>query len=399
MARKNGKDRLYTRVQGASGIVRYYADLRDIGGGQVALKPTGATRATADEDEARILLGRLLEDLKAGRGRKRVARAKSAPVDETRLRAMSNRLLKDNPGDVTDKWLGEVAMRLKRAQEWFGIDRTLESIEPIHIRAWIKKLTDDSLKSGTIRHRLHSLSSVYRYAQALGTVTPHCNPVARLYRKPSARRDRSESQKAKYLEIPDAALVLDAAKCLKRTRRNGLIEFVHPLIATFLLTGGRKAEVLGLTWGDIDFDLRTVTIRPNRWRSLKREWSERTIPLWPQLDEILGQYRDSRKTEDRSGLVFPSPRASRGGPQEMIHDVRKIMRDLRKQSGVSLPDGVTICRHTYATARLQTTDNGKQISLWTVAKELGHKNVSRVEDTYGHPNHFRPRGEVVEYRV
>jgi len=36
--------------------------------------------------------------------------------------------------------------------------------------------------------------------------------------------------------------------------------------------------------------------------------------------------------------------------------------------------------------------------LWTAAKELGHKNVSRVEDTYGHPNHFRPRGEVVEYR-
>ena len=34
-----------------------------------------------------------------------------------------------------------------------------------------------------------------------------------------------------------------------------------------------------------------------------------------------------------------------------------------------------------------------------VAKELGHKNVSRVEDTYGHPNHFRRRGEVVEYRV
>ena len=35
---------------------------------------------------------------------------------------------------------------------------------------------------------------------------------------------------------------------------------------------------------------------------------------------------------------------------------------------------LTKFRHTYATARLQTTDRGKQISLWTVAKELGHKN-------------------------
>ena len=83
----------------------------------------------------------------------------------------------------------------------------------------------------------------------------------------------------------------------------------------------------------------------------------------------------------------------------MIHDVRKIMTDLRKTSRVALSDGVTIFRHTYATARLQTAENGKQISLWTVAKELGHKNVSRVEDTYGYPNHFRPRGEVVEYRA
>ena len=83
----------------------------------------------------------------------------------------------------------------------------------------------------------------------------------------------------------------------------------------------------------------------------------------------------------------------------MINDLRKIMIDLQKDSGVDLPEGVTIFRHTYATARLQTTDGGKQISLWTVAKELGHKNVSRVEDTYGHPSHYRPRGEVVEYRI
>ena len=29
----------------------------------------------------------------------------------------------------------------------------------------------------------------------------------------------------------------------------------------------------------------------------------------------------------------------------------------------------------------------------------GHKNVSRIEDTYGHASHYRPRGEVVEYRM
>ena len=66
----------------------------------------------------------------------------------------------------------------------------------------------------------------------------------------------------------------------------------------------------------------------------------------------------------------------------MINDVRKIMRDLKKESGVDLPGGVTSFRHTYTANRLQTTDNGESISLWIVKSELGHKTVQRVEDTY-----------------
>ena len=263
--------------------------------------------------------------------------------------------------------------------------------------AWITKLAAEGFAKGTIRHHLHAVSSVFRYAHELDTVPASCNPVSKLYRKPSARRDRSQSQRAEYLEIPDAAQVLEAAKNLKRTRRNGLIEFVHPLVATLLLTGGRKTEVLGLTWGDIVFDLGLVTFAPNEWRGLKREWSERTVPLWPQLGEVLEGYRPQDFSP--SDLLFPSPRTAHEGREGMVNDLRKVMVDLRKRSGVDLPGGVTIFRHTYATARLQTTDGGKQIALWTVAKELGHKNVSRVEDTYGHPSHYRPRGEVVEYRI
>ena len=82
----------------------------------------------------------------------------------------------------------------------------------------------------------------------------------------------------------------------------------------------------------------------------------------------------------------------------MIHDLRRALQAASAASGIEAK-GVTIFRHTYATARLQATDNDKQISLWTVAKELGHKTVARIEDTYGHASHYRPRGEVVEYRL
>ena len=82
----------------------------------------------------------------------------------------------------------------------------------------------------------------------------------------------------------------------------------------------------------------------------------------------------------------------------MITDLRKPLGTIATEAGMEMPR-LTKFRHTYATARLQTTDGGSQISLWTVAKELGHKSVARIEDTYGHASHYRPRGEVVEYRI
>jgi len=56
-------------------------------------------------------------------------------------------------------------------------------------------------------------------------------------------------------------------------------------------------------------------------------------------------------------------------------------------------------RHTYATARLQTTDRGAPVAAWTVAKELGHSGTAMLEKTYGHLGEVRHRSEVVEYRV
>ena len=358
MARKSGKDRLYTRAQGKGGVLRYYADLRDLGHGRVALKSSASGRATDDPDEARILLGELLKDIRAGKVPAMKARPKRQRGDETRLGPMAERYIKYNPGDVTPKWLGDQKRMLERAKKEFGTDRPLISIEAKHLEKWIRKLKASGKANGTIRHHAYALSVVYEYAQSIGTVPSAFNPVLDVYRLPSARRERAVSKRAKFLEIPDAAKVLEAARKLQRTPKGGLIEFVYPLIATFLLTGGNKAEVLGLTWGNIDFDLKFVTFKPNKWRSLKRPWRERTVPLWPQLAPILKAHR--KKKGD--GLVFPSPRLAYIGTEGMINDVRKIMRDVKKESGVDLPGGVTIFRHTYATARLQTTPHRTLLS-------------------------------------
>ena len=58
-----------------------------------------------------------------------------------------------------------------------------------------------------------------------------------------------------------------------------------------------------------------------------------------------------------------------------------------------------IFRHTYASARLQTTDHGAPVSIFTVSRELGHGSEALVKRICGHLGTVRHRANVVEYRV
>jgi integrase len=56
-------------------------------------------------------------------------------------------------------------------------------------------------------------------------------------------------------------------------------------------------------------------------------------------------------------------------------------------------------RHTYCAARLQRLDQGAPVSVYTVAKELGHGGDSMVKRVYGHLGQVRHRSKIVEYRA
>jgi integrase len=170
---------------------------------------------------------------------------------------------------------------------------------------------------------------------------------------------------------------------------------IHPLVATFLLTGGRKAEVLGLEVKDVSFDRKTVTFRPNERRSLKTRTSHRTVPLWPQLEEILRPYVFSATAPRGEGLLFPSDRG--GG---MIWDLRKALDAIARSAGWEAGEIRTrVFRHTYCATRLQTLDRGAPVSPWVVSREMGHGGRSLVDRVYGHLGDVRHRSETVEFRV
>lgn len=379
---------------------RFYAYLKDLGGGQEAMIPEGEKRATADRGVAEAILVARVAELKAERegGVKPAKKPGVPPLGEYAAHHLE---LKAKLGKVSEGWLSAAQMRLQRAVAFFGAGRAINTIAVRDVNAWVEWLGAlpsgrngrETLSGGTIRHHLNDLSNVYRRAQGEEVVPVGCNPVSLMLDKPQAER-----REAAWLEPHEAALLLEAAR-LRVPVREDRAGPVHEIIATMLLTGGRQAEVLGLAVGDVSFDRNAVTFRPHPWRSLKTRGSHRTVPLWPQLATILRAYLDGPDAP-KGDLLFPSanPRALGHGDERMVTDLRRPLDEIAERAGWT--PGEIRChqfRHTYTAARLQTLDRGASISAFTVSRELGHGGTSMVERVYGHLGDLRHRAEVVEY--
>jgi integrase len=303
---------------------------------------------------------------------------------------------KKKSGNVTDEWLSLCEHHLTEAVKHFGPERDLSTITTADAREWCEHLQAAGLAGGTVRHYLNVLSNLYKRARAEGVVPSGYDPVGDMPEKPTARRGE-----ARWLEVPDAALLLEAA----RTHRPHIgpkggrepFPFAYELLATFLLTGGREAEVLGLEVDDVSLRRGVVTFRPNKWRRLKTITSHRSVPLWPQLHDVLKAYFPLREQMGSGTLLFPSYRT---GEEAMVSDWRELLDSVVERAGWKAGEiRSKMFRHTYCAARLQTLDQGAPVSVYTVARELGHGGDSLVKRVYGHLGTVRHRSRVVEYRV
>lgn len=388
--------RIYWRVRG--GVRRAYADFRsyaDVGGKQEALTPPGASAATADPDEAEALCLKRLAELKDRRPRGIAgvpARTSLGDCARDYLVAKAGEVNGRTGEPITEQWMEGEELRLDRALQHFGKDRELGAIDVDAARGFDAWLRGQSLSGGTRRHHLNTLGALYRYAGERRLVTPGHNPIALWRKKPAARR-----VEARWLEVPDASLLLEAARIYRPRREKGgrrPIAFAYELVATFLLTGGRESEVLGLEVSDVSLDRGVVTFRPNTWRRLKTATSHRSVPLWPQLREILERYLVERPP---SRLLFPGHWRGR---EATITDFRKVLDAVAERAGWKAGEVRSkMFRHTYCAARLQTLDQGAAVSPFTVGRELGHGGSALVHRVYGHLGEARDRSAVVEYRI
>ena len=422
MPRKR-KAKIYWRNHG--GVRRAWGDFREYarwGGRRTPLICPGETKATTDEVRAHELFARRLQELWDARDAD--TRMEPLTIRPPLHRAIAEYLSAKADEPVTATWVAAHAGFLAKAMAFFGPHIKLAAITTERVLDFMEWLRRQPTPQGrtyseqSVRHHLYALSALYRKAQRKGWVPRAVNPVSLLERheRPKVGRSRTD-----FLEVPDAARMLWAAATYAAKPQEPEMRLAHALVASFLLTGGRQKEVAGLAIRDIRFDLDTVTFQPHPWHKggrLKTEGAERTIPLWPQLREILEGYLAAYRQHLPGQVLFPSPHLTADRP---LTDLRDLLDRVAVRAGLLVPvlDPRTgkqsrtaagqlvwagqrirtrVFRQTYCAARLQTLDHGRPVSLYTVAQELGHESEEMVRRVYGRLGKSRHRAEAPEFR-
>lgn len=439
---KDVKPRLRARCRGGQ-PPRYYADFRDfkdVGGDWEALIPSGEHHATTIPAEAERLAGVRLAELRE----RRDLRPKGAAALRT-LGPFAKHHLEQKAAmeEADEQWLASAQRHLEEARDFFGDRRDLADIQVSDVNEYAAHLRGRSNgRGGTLSgassvHYLNSLSNLFRRAISEQILAMGHNPVAAMVSKPKIRR-----RKTPWLEIPEVAEILAFAKQYVPAREDLALPAFFEILAGFALTGCREAELLGLEVADVDLDRRIITVHPNSWRRLKTENSERPVPIHSQLGDIWEAYLDG-PNRPTGRLMFPG--FTDEGEDRMIVNLRRAFdkmpmpdrlrrartpREMEKAEDKRLallarwdgkkrgpkpkvpreellkpvpktivpPLRSKMLRHSYCAARLQTLDNGKPISIYSVAVEMGHEDTKMVKKVYGHLGKFRYRGEEVEFR-
>ncbi|MGH7582349.1 MAG: tyrosine-type recombinase/integrase [Gemmatimonadales bacterium] len=393
-----------------AGPPRAYGDFRFLGAGQEPLVAPGEKFATTDPVTASQLYATRLAVLSDGSTPRPIAAKRQGSISATVTEFFAHRR---KHIAVTEAWIANQEIMLGRAVRFFGADREMRNIRPDDVLEWVAALREEETCRGThfrgesLRKHIHTLAELFSRAQRTGAVPPGYNPVSLLEKNERPQADPSPNV---WLEVDDAARLLEAARTYPVTPvrkdptrlRDPATMLAYPHLATFLLTGGRADEVLGLDVADLLFDRKLIAFRPNQWRRGKKgktAGAERMVPMWPQLEAILRDYLQGRHLELRlqfdTTLLFPSAETGR-----RLNDIRKMIDRVAKRAG--LQEGIyraTAFRKTFATAALQILDHGAPIAQRTVQAWLGHASGAMLEAVYGKLGTVRHRREVVEYRA
>lgn len=188
----------------------------------------------------------------------------------------------------------------------------------------------------------------------------------------------------------DKYLDYDEFKSLMKLVEDGLNPaFASPIMVIIAgVTGFRFAELLGLTWKDVDFEFNTLDVNKTwnyklkKWAPTKNESSIRKIPI----DQYSMQLLKTHKLEQ--GLLFEKFNITNSNDFIFYNlkdgivssnAVNKYLKKKLKELGIDRNMTLHGLRHTHASILLYSG-----INILNVSKRLGHANLETTMSTYLH---------------
>ena len=254
----------------------------------------------------------------------------------------------------------------------------LENLKPDAIQDYIKAtLEENKIAVSTVRGHIVILSAALKQAQKEGLI--HKNPCDDII------LPKRPIKKPVFLDVKEAQKLEIVLKNSRDHKKSTAVLFA-------LKTGIRLGELAALRWKDVDFDEQVIQIRDSVQRVKNREKSgmktmmvfegtksyssTRTIPMNPEIHELLYQYYETMKHRENFSetFVFTNRKNSFIDPRVYQLYFRRIL----KKAGIRHVNFHAL-RHTFAT---HAASKNMQISV--LSRILGHSNVGLTLQLYVH---------------
>jgi site-specific recombinase XerD len=230
---------------------------------------------------------------------------------------------------------------------FFGRVGSPETITPAHVLAWAHGIGASGREpsSVTVGARIACLSSFYRFLIRMQIVTS--NPCDAL------ERPRTVAAPARGLTASDVRRLLAVVPDMVRGRRD------RAILLTLVLTGRRRAEVIGLKAGDISVEGETAFYA---YRGKGGKTGRRELPR-PAYEAIVSTLADAGKdlaTMDPAESLWQAAAGSRGITSGTFYG--RFRRYLRA-AGLA-PTGLHVLRHTAAKLRRDAGESVEAVSAF-----------------------------------
>lgn len=239
-------------------------------------------------------------------------------------------------------------------------DMPVEMISVAGLQTYVAGKVADGLSERTVTNHVQVMRKLLAYAVETGVI--ESNPVVSV----SSPRQEPAATRVRYLTPDQLTRAIEAAPPAWRV-----------LLATACMTGLRKGEQLALTFSDIDFDKRTIsvskTIKDGAVTSPKTPWSVGVIPLPESLVPLLQERR--LKVPDPDGLIF----CRKDGSPLPDHVPNRVLAKALETAGLPQVTWHEFGRHSWVVAHLQASTN-----IPTLTRLGRWKTADVLLSTYAH---------------